>query len=450
MTSTAPASPLIAKGSEPLRGSFAAPGDKAISHRALVMGSLAVGRSTISGLLESDDVLATADALRQLGVGIAKTESHWTVDGLGVGGMLAPEGDLHFGNSSTGARLLMGLLAPLDFSARFDGGPTLTRRPVTSLTDGLYDLGARVEQSNDGHLPLTLRGAKMATPFHCRMAQPSEQIKSALILAAAQIPGISTIIEPIATRDHTEKMLAAFGGMLEVVHDHVGGATIRVTGMTELRPTHVTVPGDPSLAGYAIVAALVVPQSELVVENVLINPTRTGLIDTLLEMGGDIQFFNQREVGGEHVADLRVRSSRMKGVYVPAEHARMMIDDIPVLAMAAAFAHGATRIEGIGELREQECDRLAATAKGLAINNVSVTEGDDFIVIGGDAIVDGGGKVQCFGDHRIAMSFLVLGMGARRKVQIDDAKAIAASFPQFVPTMTALGAHIVPVQEIPR
>jgi 3-phosphoshikimate 1-carboxyvinyltransferase len=391
-------------------------------------------------------VLATAAALRQLGVRIDKRDSAWHVHGLGVGGLLAPEHPLDLGNSGTGARLLMGLLAPYPFPSRFTGGPTLTRRPMQPLLDALAPIGTAAHDARDGGLPLTLRGPRMALPVHHTMAAPSEQIKSALLLAAAQIAGTSTIIEPVATGDHTEKLLADFGGAVSVVSDETGGTTISVTGLTELRPRHVVVPGDPSSAAYPVVAALIVPGSELVIENVLINPVRTGLIDTLLEMGGDIQFLNQHEAGGEHIADLRVRSSRLKGIHVPAAHAATMLDDIPVLAMAAAYAQGETVIEGLAELREQESDRLAATAAGLAASKVTVSEGEQSLTIRGGGKVEGGGTVASRGDHRIAMSFLVLGLASHRAVTLDDTNPIAASFPSFVADMTALGARFEPVK----
>jgi len=437
---------LASHGASPLTGRFMTPGDKAISHRALILGALAVGRTSIEGLLEAEDVLATAAALRQLGVRIEQREGAWYVHGLGVGGLLEPEAALDLGNSGTGARLLMGLLAPYDFSSRFTGGPTLTRRPMGPLLDALAPIGVVVSEAEDGGLPLTLRGPLLPLPVHHTMTAPSEQIKSALLLAGAQISGTSVIIEPVATDDHTEKMLASFGGAVTVVLDEAGGATISITGLTELQPRHVVVPGDPSSAAYAVVAALIVPGSNLLIENVLINPVRTGLIDTLLEMGGDIQFLNQHETGGEHIADLRVRSSRLKGIAVSAAHAMAMLDDIPALAIAAAYAQGETTIEGIGELREQECDRLAATAAGLAANKVTVTEGDTSLTIGGIGKVDGGGMVASRGDHRIAMSFLVLGLASAQPVTVDDASAVAASFPDFVATMTAAGARFEPAK----
>ncbi|MDB5615357.1 MAG: aroA [Devosia sp.] len=440
------ATPLASHGASPLTGSFLTPGDKAISHRVLIIAGLAVGRTTIEGLLDAEDVQSTAAALRQLGVRIDADDHAWWVHGLGVGGLMPPQVRLDLGNSGTGLRLLLGLLAPYNFASRFTGGPTLTRRPLRALLDALAPIGVVVEETVERGLPLTRRGPVLPLPFHHVMAAPSDQIKSALLLAAVQIAGTSTIVEPVATSDHTEKLLADFGAAITVAQDEAGVTTIMVTGLVELRPRHLVVPGDPSSAGYAVVAALIVPGSDLVVENVLVNPARTGLIDTLLEMGGDIQFINQRMVGGEHVADLRVRSSRLKGLHIDAEHAATMLDDIPVLAMAAAFAQGETVIEGLAELRLQECDRLAATAVGLAANKVTVTEGETSLTIVGDGKVDGGGKVTSRSDHRIAMSFLVLGLASKHRVTVDDISPIAASFPGFVDAMTAIGGRFETVK----
>lgn len=422
------------------------PGDKAISHSALILGALAVGRTTIEGLLEADDVMATAAALRQLGIRIEQRDNAWHVHGLGVGGLLAPQGVMDMGNSGTVLRLLMGVLAPYAFPSSFTGKPTLTRRPLGDLLKALESVGNTVLESNQGGLPLTMRGPALPLPTRHVLDRPSEQIKSALLLAGAQIAGITTVIEFAATRDHTEKMLADFGGAVTTVTDPDGVVTISITGLTELRAHHVPVPGDPSSAAYPIVAALTVPGSDLLVENVLTNPTRTGLIDTLLEMGGDIQFLNQRQTGGEHVADLRVRSSRLKGIGVSADHAWAMLDDIPALAVAAAYAQGETLIEGLGELRHQECDRLAAIAAGLAANKVTVTEDDDRLTIGGDGKVPGGGIVASRGDHRIAMSFMILGLASQKPVTVDDTGAISASFPGFIAAMAAVGARFEPTK----
>lgn len=438
--------PLASHGASPLKGRIATPGDRAISHRALLIGALAVGRSTIEGLMESRDVLATADALRQLGVRVDARADAWHVHGLGVRGLLAPQVRLDLDTSATGLPLLLGMLAPYGFASRFTGGPALTRRPLQDLLEALAPIGTVVDDAVEGGLPLTLRGPTHPLPFHHAATAPSDQIKSALLLAAAQIPGISTIVEPVPTLDHTEKLLAEFGAEIGVAVDDAGTTTVTITGMAELKPCRILVPGDPSSAAYALVAALIVPGSELVIENVLVNPTRTGLIDTLLEMGGDIQFINQRQAGGEHVADLLVRSSRLKGLRVDARHAATMLDDIPILAVAAAYAQGETVIEGLAQLRHEDCDRLAATAAGLAANKITVTEGEASLTVVGDGKVEGGGTVLSQSDHRIAMSFLVLGLASRRRVTLDDTSAIAASFPGFVAAMTAAGCRFETVK----
>lgn len=438
----ADSAPLASHGANPLSGRFTPPGDKTISHCALIVAALAVGRSSIEGLLETEDVLATAAALRQLGVRIDQRDGAWHVHGLGVGGLLEPQGPLELGKSSAMA-LLMGLLAPYPFASRFAGGSLPARQP---LLDALARIGATVTTPQGSGLPLTLRGPRMPLPLRHVLAMPSEVIKSALLLAGAQISGTTAIVETVATGDHTEKLLAEFGGAISVVTDETGGATITVSGLTELQPRRVVVPGDPSAAAYPLIAALVVPGSDLLIENVLVNPVRTGLIDTLLEMGGDIQFLNQHETGGEHIADLRVRSSRLKGIHVGAAHAAAMLDDIPALAVAAAYAQGETVIEGLGVLREQESDRLAAIAAGLAASKVTVAEGEESLTIGGIGKVEGGGTVQSRGDGPVAMSFLVLGLASHKRVTLDDTSTIETSFPGFVAAMTALGARFEPVK----
>jgi 3-phosphoshikimate 1-carboxyvinyltransferase len=434
------ANPLSAQRANPLSGRFSTPGDKAISHRALILGALTVGRTNIVGLLTAEDVLSTANALRALGVTVDIHEQGCDVYGLGINGLLEPATPLDFGNAGTGVRLMLGVLAPYRFVSRFTGGPTLTRRPMQPLLDALGSVGMKVIESDAGHLPIAIEGPLTPAPIRYTMPAPSEQIKSALLLAGLASPGTTIIIEPVPTGDHTEKLLADFGAEITSVLDEAGAATITLTGPPELKPRRVIVPGDPSSAAYAIVAALIVPGSDLVIENVLINPNRTGLIDTLLEMGGDIAFINQREAGGEHVADLRVRSSRLRGVHVSAEHAGAMLDDIPALAIAAAYADGSMMIEGIAVLREQECDRLAVTAAGLAANGVECLEGRDQLLIKGTGMVPGGGLVDTHHDHRIAMSFLVLSLASKEPVTIDDARPIAASFPGFVPALSAVGA----------
>ncbi|MFP9135646.1 3-phosphoshikimate 1-carboxyvinyltransferase [Devosia sp. XGJD_8] len=438
--------PLASHGAAPLAGRFATPGDSAISHGALVVSALAVGRSTIEGIMESAEVMATAAALRQLGVRIDARDDAWHVHGLGVGGLLAPQARLDLKTSGTGLQLLLGLVAPLAFATRFTGGPELMRLPLRPLLEALEPIGTAIEEAVDGGLPLTLRGPTAPLPIQQVMAEPAEPIKSALLLAAVQMAGTSSIVEPVPTRDHIEKLLAAFGASIAMAGDEAGASTISVTGLTELRPQHLRVPGDPSSAAYAVVAALIVAGSDLMVCDVLVSPTRTGLIDTLLEMGGDIQFLNQREIGGEHVADLRIRSSRLKGIRIAAEHSATMLDDIAALAMAAAYAQGETVIEGLDSLRQQGGDRLAAIAAGLAASKVTVAEGDTNLTIGGEGKVEGGGTVASRGDPAIAMSFLVLGLASRHRVTLDDTSAIAAHFPGFVAALTAAGARFETVK----
>lgn len=433
--------PLASHGANPLNGRFTPPGDRSISQLALILGALAVGRSSIVGLPETADVLAMATALRQFGVRIEQRDDAWQVHGLGVAGLLESAEPLELAECS-GTELLLGALAPYPFATGFAGVPARSLQPVLAA---LAPIGATATAASEGGLKLTLKGPRMALPLQHRMATPSETVKSALLLAAAQIAGITTIVEPVATGDHAEKLLAAFGAAISIATD-AGGATVSITGLTELAPRHVVVPGDPSASAYPVLAALIVPGSDLIVENVLINPARTGLIDTLLQMGGDIQFLNQHEAGGEHVADLRVRSSRLKGIRVDAAHAAAMLEDIPALAIAAAYGQGETVIEGLGGLRGQDGDRLAALAAGLAACRVTVAEGDTSLTIGGIGKVDGGGMVASRGDAAIAMSFLVLGLASQKRVTVDDTSTVAASFPGFVAAMSAAGARLEPVK----
>lgn len=440
-----PPTPLASHGADPLSGRLAVPGDRAIAHRALILAALTVGRTSIEGLPETGDILATVKALRQLGAHIESHDAAWQVDGLGVGGLLEPEQPMAFDNWGEAVPLLLGLLAPHDFTSRLLGGPLLMARPLHDVLDALALTGAREVDANDGRLPLRFAGAGMALPM--RQTAASEAVKSALLLAAVQTAGTSVIAEPIATRDHTEKLLAAFGADLAMAETETGGTTITVRGRRHLRsPRRLVVPGDPSMAAYGVVAALIVPGSDLVVEGVLVNPLRTGLIDTLLEMGGDIQFLNQRDMGGEHVADLRVRSSRMKGVRIDSAHAAAMLDDIAILSIAAAFAQGETRIEGLGALRGLETDRLASLAAGLAASKVGVAEGEDSLTISGTGKVDGGGTITTRRDAAIAMSFLVLGLASRHKVTVDDAGSIDATFAGFIAALTAAGGRFPPIK----
>jgi 3-phosphoshikimate 1-carboxyvinyltransferase len=441
---------LIACPSGPLGGTLRLPGDKSISHRALLFGALAQGRTTITGLLEGHDVIATAEAMRAFG---ARVERHvdgagdatWTVDGVGVGALLEPTETLDFGNSGTGARLVLGMVAGHGITVRFDGDASLRKRPMGRVLGPLELMGARIRDSNDGRMPLTLQGTRDPIPIEYCLPVPSAQVKSAVLLAGLNSPGITTVIDPEATRDHTERMLAHFGATLEITHDTDGGRRIALTGRPRLKGQAVTVPGDPSSAAFPLVANLIVPGSSATIEGVMVNPSRAGLVTTLQEMGARLRLVNEREDGGEPVADLVVAAGPLVGVEVPAERAPSMIDEYPVLAVAAAFARGTTVMRGLSELKVKESDRLAAVAAGLAANGVDVrVEGDDLIVEGGAGRVRGGGTVATHMDHRIAMSFLVMGLAAETPVAVDDGSMIATSFPDFVPLMRGLGADIAP------
>ena len=436
--------PATSKKSADLSGHIRIPGDKSISHRSLMFGALASGETRISGLLEGDDVIHTANAMRAMGATITKDNDVYVIHGTGNGCLLEPEQPLDFGNAGTGARLTMGLVGTYAMKTRFIGDASLSKRPMGRILDPLRLMGVQVEASEGDRLPLTLWGAVTPNPITYRVPMASAQVKSAVLLAGLNTPGITTVIEPVMTRDHTEKMLVGFGADLEVETDNDGVRYIHLEGQGELHGQDITIPGDPSSAAFPIVAALITEGSDITIENVLLNPTRTGLITTLLEMGADISFENKRQTGGEEVADIRVRSSRLKGVKVPKERAPSMIDEYPVLAVAAAFAEGKTVMEGLAELRVKESDRLAAVANGLKKNGVDCEEGKDFLVVIGDPSAKniGGGTVTTHLDHRIAMSFLVLGLGAAKPVTIDDKRMIATSFPEFMGLMAKLGAHI--------
>ena len=436
--------PALSKKSANLSGHIRIPGDKSISHRSLMFGALASGETRISGLLEGDDVIHTANAMRAMGAKITKDNGVYVIHGTGNGCLLEPEQPLDFGNAGTGARLTMGLVGTYAMKTRFIGDASLSKRPMGRILDPLRLMGVQVEASEGDRLPLTLWGAVTPNPITYRVPMASAQVKSAVLLAGLNTPGITTVIEPVMTRDHTEKMLVGFGADLEVETDSEGVRYIHLEGQGELHGQVITVPGDPSSAAFPIVAALITEGSDITIENVLLNPTRTGLIITLLEMGADISFENKRQTGGEEVADIRVRSSRLKGVKVPKERAPSMIDEYPVLAVAAAFAEGKTVMEGLAELRVKESDRLSAVADGLKKNGVDCEEGKDFLVVVGDPSAKniGGGTVTTHLDHRIAMSFLVLGLGAEKPVTIDDKRMIATSFPEFMGLMAKLGAHI--------
>ncbi|MBP0615546.1 3-phosphoshikimate 1-carboxyvinyltransferase [Jiella mangrovi] len=437
--------PLAAVRAGALTGRVRVPGDKSISHRAFLFGGLAAGTTRIEGLLEGEDVLATGRAMSAMGARIEKKDGVWIVDGVGNGALLEPADVLDFGNAGTGARLTMGLVGAYDFSATFVGDASLSRRPMGRVLDPLRLMGLQVVSRSGDRLPLSIHGPRVAAPITYRVPMASAQVKSAVLLAGLNAPGVTTVIEPVPTRDHTERMLAGFGASLETTIDADGARHIALQGQGSLRAVgELTVPGDPSSAAFPLVAALIVPGSDIVIENVLMNPTRTGLIETLLEMGALIEIANRRQEGGEDVADLHVRHSQLKGVTVPPERAPSMIDEYPVLAIAAAFADGTTLMQGLEELRVKESDRLSAVAKGLEANGIRHEEGRDTLSVTGmpDGKGLGGGRVDTHLDHRIAMSFLVLGMASEKPVSIDDARMIATSFPKFEPMMAGLGANL--------
>ena len=442
-TMTANPAPLTARRSGPLAGRARVPGDKSISIRALILGALAVGETRIGGLLEGEDVINTAQTLRALGAQVERAgERQWLLRGVGVGGFAEPAATLDFGNSGTGCRLMLGAVAGCPVTATFDGDASLRQRPMRRVLDPLERIGARTLSSTDGRLPLTLAGARDPIPIVFRPPVPSAQLKSAALLAGLAAPGETIVIEAEATRDHTEKMLTHFGAQVRVEPEGDNGRRITLTGQPELVPQPIVVPADPSSAAFPMIAALITRGSDVILDGVMMNPLRTGLITTLSEMGAAIEELDRRKEGGEDVADLRVRSGALRGVEVPAERAPSMIDEYPVLAVAAAFAEGTTVMRGLKELRVKESDRLAATAALLRANGVVVAiEGDDLIVHGkGHAA--GGGVVATHMDHRIAMAAMVLGLASDKPVQIDDGTFIATSFPGFVELMRGLGADL--------
>jgi 3-phosphoshikimate 1-carboxyvinyltransferase len=436
--------PLTARHGGPMQGRVRVPGDKSISHRALILGALTVGETIISGLLEGEDVLHTADAMRALGARVERTGDHgWRVHGVGVAGFAQPAGALDFGNSGTGCRLVIGAVAGAPVTATFDGDESLRSRPMRRVLDPLEQMGARVVQVTDaGRLPLTVHGAAEPIPIVYEPPVPSAQLKSAVLLAGLAAPGETTVIEAEATRDHTERLLKHFGAKVSSKAHGDHGRRIVLQGQPELEPANVLVPADPSSVAFPLVAALIVPGSELILEAVMTNPLRTGLLTTLREMGASIEALEKRDDGGEEVADLRVCTSALKGVDAPPERAPSMIDEYPILAVAASFAEGTTRMRGLKELRVKESDRLAATADMLRANGVAVEiEGDDLIVQGKGRPA-GGGEVKTHMDHRIAMAALVMGFGADSPVRIDDSAFIATSFPGFVDLIRSIGADL--------
>lgn len=436
--------PLTARRGGPIQGRVRVPGDKSISHRALIIGALTVGETRISGLLEGEDVINTSKAMRALGAKVERTgEGSWRVHGVGVGGFSEPSAALDFGNSGTGCRLVIGAVAGCPITATFDGDASLRSRPMRRLLDPLTRMGARAIKAGEGdRLPIKLQGARDAIPIIYEPPVASAQLKSAVLLAGLASPGETVVIEAEATRDHTEKMLVHFGASLRVQSHGDGGRRITLKGQPELEPAPVVVPADPSSAAFPLVAALIVPGSELILEGVMTNPLRTGLFATLREMGAAIETLEAKTDGGEEIADLRVKTSALKGVDVPAARAPSMIDEYPILAVAAAFAEGTTRMRGLKELRVKESDRLKATTDMLSVNGVKVEiEGDDLIVHG-KGRAPGGGTVATHMDHRIAMSALVMGLASEQPVKIDDSAFIATSFPDFAGMMRSLGADL--------
>ena len=447
LSSKAPAAKLLARPVTRLQGRVRAPGDKSISHRALMFGALALGETTVRGLLGGEDVLATAAALRALGAEVTheREAGLWRIRGFGVGGGREPGDVLELGNSGTSARLLAGILASHPFTSFMTGDASLRRRPMQRVIDPLSRMGARFEGRDGGRIPMAIIGTDEMVPIEYRLPVASAQVKSAILLAGLNTAGETTVIEPEATRDHTERMLRYFGADVRVTPADPGetGKRITVVGWPELKGRDVVVPGDPSSAAFAVVAAAIRPGSDITVENVGVNPLRAGLYLTLRDMGADIAFENAREVGGEPVADLHVKGGVLKGVEVPAERVPTMIDEYPILAVAASCAQGTTRMLGLAELRAKESDRLASVAAGLQANGVKLEMGaEDLMVHGTGAPPAGGGLVATHLDHRIAMSFLVLGLAARQPVAVDDASPIDTSFPGFAALMNRLGAKI--------
>ncbi len=434
--------PMTARRSGPLKGNALVPGDKSVSHRALILGALAVGETRITGLLESQDVIDTARAMEAFGATVERVgEGEWRVQGVGVGGFSSPETVIDCGNSGTGVRLIMGAMATTPITATFTGDASLSRRPMRRITGPLELFGAQVTAREGEFLPVTITGAADPLPLRYRTPVASAQIKSAVLLAGLNAPGETVVIEAEPTRDHTERMLAGFGATIRTeITDE--GHVITLTGRPELRPCAVAVPRDPSSAAFPVAAALIVPGSEIRVEGVSRNPTRDGLYHVLAEMGADLTWENDRIEGGEPVADLTVRHGPLHGVTVAPERAASMIDEFPILSVIAAFAEGSTVMNGVAELRVKESDRIDAMARGLEANGGRVEETRDSLTVHGTGGLKGGATVATHLDHRIAMSFLVAGLVSERPITVDDAGPIATSFPDFVALMRSLGVEL--------
>lgn len=443
MSSHAKPIPMTSHASDPLSGVAEVPGDKSISHRSLILGAMAVGETRISGLLEGDDVLDTARAMRAFGAEVTDLGGgNWSVHGVGVGGFAEPDHVIDCGNSGTGVRLIMGAMATSPITATFSGDASLNKRPMARVTDPISLFGAVSVGRSGGRLPMTIVGAADPVPVHYTVPMPSAQVKSAVLLAGLNAPGQTVVVEKEATRDHTERMLAGFGAEISSENTEEG-RVITLTGQPELTPQTIAVPRDPSSAAFPVCAALIVPGSDVLVPGIGLNPTRAGLFTTLREMGADLTFENERLEGGEPVADLRARHSPdMKGIAVPPERAASMIDEYPVLSVVAAFAAGETVMRGVKELRVKESDRIEAMASGLRACGVQVEDGPDWWTVTGTGAVRGGATCASHLDHRIAMSFMVLGMATELPVSLDDGAPIATSFPIFEPLMAGLGAKI--------
>ncbi len=437
--------PMMSQRGPALSGEAHVPGDKSISHRSLILGAMAVGETVIEGLLEGQDVLDTAKAMRAFGAEVTDHgQGRWSVHGVGVGGFAEPAGVIDCGNSGTGVRLIMGAMATTPITVTFTGDASLCSRPMGRVTDPLALFGARAEGREGGRLPMTITGAADPMPVRYTVPVPSAQVKSAVLLAGLNAPGKTVVIEKEATRDHTERMLAGFGAEIDVT-DSEEGRVITLTGQPELRPQHIVVPRDPSSAAFPVCAALIAEGSDVLVPNIGLNPTRAGLFATLREMGADLTYENPREEGGEPVADLRAKfSPAMRGIEVPPARAASMIDEYPVLSVVAAFAEGPTVMRGVKELRVKESDRIDAMAQGLRAAGVEVEEGEDWWIVHGrgHGQVPGGATVESRLDHRIAMSFLVMGLATNAPMRVDDGGPIATSFPVFEPLMTGLGAKV--------